>query len=176
VQPDASTDVRLATVRLELFRTDIHFTPQYLSWLQTEKIASRNMEFCTHFDVDQESAKQWVISATSDPDSFFFAVVTGDHEHVGNIRLYFDQASEPAWYIGVLIGQGSRGRGIAPAAIAVLANAAVDSMMTKEVVARIYEDNPQSRSAFMRAGFRERASGVWNDHGCVRRYSTLVFP
>jgi len=162
-------------VDLRLFDLAKHLSPDYIQWLQRASTHDRgNVVYLTDHKVSRETVMAWVTEVQGEPDSLLFAVMC-KNRHVGNVRLHRIAEDPHALYIGVLIDPEQQGRGLATAAIRVLAEGAIQSGFGQVVRARAYIDNHASMRTFEKAGFVVVQTGVWSEVSPPREYALLQY-
>lgn len=162
-------------MNLRLFELGKHLSPEYVQWLQRASTHDRgNVVYLSSQEVSRETVMAWIAQVQGEPDSLLFAVMCDDR-HVGNVRIHRIPEDPNALYIGVLIDPEQQGRGLATAAIRVLAEGAIQSGFGRVVRARAYIDNHASIRAFEKAGFVVAQTGVWSEVSPPREYALLQY-
>lgn len=162
-------------VDLRLFELAQHLSPEYVQWLQRASAHDQgNVVYLSAHEVSRETVTAWVAQVQREPDSLLFAVMC-DKRHVGNVRLHRIPEDPHALYIGILIDPEQQGRGLATAAIRVLAEGAIQSGLGRVIRARAYIDNLASIRAFENAGFVVAKTGVWSEVSPPREYALLQY-
>lgn len=126
----------------------------YVEWLNDPAIA-RYLEsrFARH---DADSTRAYAASVLASADSVLLGIrsVALGRRHVGNIKLGPINRQHGTADIGIMIGdRAAWGRGIATAAIAMLAEIAREELGLRKLTAGCYASNGGSERAFLKAGF-----------------------
>lgn len=130
-----------------------HVNQAYVAWLN-DPIVNRYLEsrFTTH---TPESTRAFVKTCLEDVSTLFLGIRSREHDaHVGNIKLGPINDIHGVGEVGILVGEkGAWGKGIASAAITMLAEIAREELRLRKITAGCYASNVGSMKAFLRAGF-----------------------
>jgi ribosomal-protein-alanine N-acetyltransferase len=135
----------------------------YLEWMHDAEI-TRYLE--VRRPPDRSELRSYIRQMNADPATWFFAIVTEDETHIGNIKLGPIDHYHRRGDIGILIGERSSwGKGYATDAIATLSAWAFADLGLEKLTAGAYDANAGSIRAFQKAGFQ--IEGVRRSHGVV---------
>lgn len=131
-----------------------HVGPAYVGWLNDPGV-NRYLEsrFMAH---DEAGTRDFVAAQLASGHSLFLGIRSAPlgGRHVGNIKLGPIDARHGVGEVGILVGdRGAWGRGIATAAIGLLAGIAREELGLRKLSAGCYASNEGSARAFVKAGF-----------------------
>jgi RimJ/RimL family protein N-acetyltransferase len=142
------------TDQIELFLLepqDVH--EAYVGWLNDERV-NRYLE--TRFaPATLESTRQFVAAALNSEASLFCGIrLRATNRHVGNIKMAPIDWHHGLGEMGIMIGEPRAwGKGVATAAINIMATIAKEELHLRKLTAGCYASNKGSVRAFLKAGF-----------------------